>query len=120
MKLCKQEYYLNLMNKNKEDPKKFWDILPDLLNNKNVQTITSVRDPNTNLLLNRSDSAELLNDYFSSIAEKLVNKLPPSAQTSSNSNTPFTDLSVKFDNYITVDRIAKVLKDFRLVNLLAA
>lgn len=69
MNRFKQTYYLNLMEQNKEDPKKFWTTLHDLLNNQKSSGISAVRDPSTNLLLNTSESAEMLNEYFSNIAE---------------------------------------------------
>lgn len=48
----------------------------NLLNNKTKKGISAVKHPETNQLLNTSDSAELLNEYFVCIAQKLVDNLP--------------------------------------------
>lgn len=105
----KQEYYLNLMN-----PKKFWQHMNDVLNNKTDKGISAIKHPDTEQLLNTPDSAELLNEYFTCITQKLVDNLPSPPSTASNSHDDnnFTNSHLRFDSYISIDKIKNTLKDF--------
>lgn len=73
----KNEYYVRLMADNQNDINKFWITLKEILyKNSNNSDISAIKDPSTNLLLNPTDSAGILNHYFVNIADVLVSKLP--------------------------------------------
>lgn len=102
------------MNRFKDDPKKFWQHMNEILNNKSNKGISAIKHPDSNQMLNIPDSAELLNEYFVNIARTLVDNLPPPSMNTSNfqSENSFSDSHLLLDSYISVDKVKNILKDF--------
>lgn len=109
----KNDYYLHLMTSNQDNIKKFWTTMNDIICSKNKSDISIIKHPDTNLLLNTTESVEVLNHYFVNVADTLVKKLPltndvdPLTTDILNSNTV-----LKFDNCITPEKVKQTLKDF--------
>lgn len=83
----------------------------EVLNSKISKGISAVKHPDTNQFLNIPNSSEFLNEYFVNIAQKLVDNLPPSSNINSD-NGDYTDTHIRFDSFISVDKIKQILKDF--------
>lgn len=101
------------MTVNQENVNKFWSTMNDVLcKNNNKSDISAIKDPDTNLLLNPTDSVEVLNHYFVNVAAALVDKLPEVP----NIPRAFTniDSSLKLDVYVSPGKIKSVLKELSL------
>ena len=80
-RLSKQQYYSKFLNDNLTNmKKKTWEGINNVLARKlkNSKLITSIKHPNDNDSVTSDPSriANVLNDYFASVAPKLANKLP--------------------------------------------
>lgn len=105
----KADYYSDIIDRDKDDPVKFWRHMNTLLDKKAASKISRVKDPKTSMLLDETDSANCLNDYYVNVAAQLTVKLPPT-------NTVFlptpTVTSFTLSDVISCRRITETLKDF--------
>lgn len=76
---ARSEYYLNLAEKNKKCPKKFWRTIEELLPNCTSNIINQVVNPDTSELCNPEDSPDIINNYFSTIGSNLAKEIPESS-----------------------------------------
>lgn len=108
----KNDYYLHLMTVNQENANKFWSTMNDILCINNKSEISVIKDPDTNLQLNPSDSVEVLNHYFLNVADVLVSKLPNFPEARNDLLEPSS--SLKFDACITPEKIKSILREFSI------
>lgn len=86
-KYAKGDYIQTKLNENKLNPRKFWEILTPLVNPGKVKEKQdlSLRDPDTNCLLEKGETPDHLNAYFTNIGENLAKLItPPSPDETAN------------------------------------
>lgn len=76
--------YLDLVDENRGNPKKFWSVISELSSVKPNCGITNVKDPIMDELAGCQRSAAVINEYFVKIGKVLDDKLPsaPNSLTS--------------------------------------
>ena len=88
---AKSNYFRNLLNINKNNPKKFWRTIKSFTDNTSKNTVVpNLVDPHTHLIIPNDDSPDYLNNYFVNIVDRL-NIIDP------NNNYGY------FENLYTVD-----------------
>lgn len=105
----KSEYFLSELEANAHDTRKFWRNMDEIICKKKNITIDRIKNQKDNTFMSVKDSAEALNDFYVTIADKLVNKMPP---TDFETNFPSVIKRLKFDHVITCNRIESILKEF--------
>lgn len=68
----KADYYNEVIEADKSDPTKFWRHMNTLLDKNAPTRISIVKEPGSDSLLDESESANCLNDYYVSVAAKLT------------------------------------------------
>ena len=76
---AKQNYFITNIEAARKDPRKTWRLVNDL-NSRKVSDVTSVKKVNLdgNEITNAAEISDAFNSYFTSIGEKLANKIPSS------------------------------------------
>lgn len=72
----KNEYFLNELKKNESVVKKFWRTFDQLTNKHIKSTIEKIKSPTSGAYLDPLESAETLNQFYLTITDSLVRKLP--------------------------------------------
>ena len=70
----------NLIAQRRDDPTKFWQAIRKLLPIKTCATLIKLRNKSDGLIIPPEDCAEHINNYFSTIGEKLAEVLPTGGQ----------------------------------------
>ena len=84
IKLSKSKYYKKYFNDNKDNSKKQWQMINELLGRNSIHTaITKIQDGSGNIANTPPDIAEQFNNYFANIATNLKSRI-----TSRNSHHP--------------------------------
>ena len=83
VRLSKSKYYLELFNEAK-DCKSYWRLVKNATNGKSIALILRIRNMDGNVVTSNLDKANILNEHFSTIGEKLANELPNTNLTQSN------------------------------------
>ena len=86
----KKKYYDSLIQKSTNKVKMTWDIVKSLTNNKTIINKTNTRDYN-----NTQKTANAFNQYFSTVAEKLIKN--SSNENYTNCTDPLTYLTQNFN-----------------------
>ena len=73
-RVCKENYYQSFFENNKTNSKKIWSGIRSILNMKNTK---ANKKYDKALTRNEKDIANHFNTFFTSIAQKLVKKIPP-------------------------------------------
>ena len=69
---AKSNYFRNVLNNNKRNPKKFWRIIKNFTdNNQNNNMTPDFVDPHTTTSVSQNDIPDFLNQYFVNISERL-------------------------------------------------
>ena len=76
IKKAKNDYTIDLLERNAQNQTKFWLAIKDLLPVKSRVSPREVVDPETNELRDGVDAANVINDFFASIGSKLSSELP--------------------------------------------
>ena len=89
--IAKRKYYNGLIAKHSSDAKKQWKVINNIINrNKSKSRITKLKLDDNREITNNKEIAEVFNEYFCSIAEKLKatidNPLIPAHLATSNSS----------------------------------
>ena len=82
MRLSKSKYYLELFNEVK-DCKSYWRLVRNATNGKSIAPILGIRNADGKVVTSDLDKANILNEHFSTIGEKLANELPNTNLTES-------------------------------------
>ena len=85
VRLAKSEYYTEQFGKVK-DCKSYWRLIKDASNSRKRQPILAIRKTDGTLETSNKGIANLLNDHFSKVGEKLAMEFLASSQESSRSN----------------------------------
>lgn len=96
---AKINFYSNAFEKCNKRPRKMWDLINSLVNNKNKINIIPpnlVRDSNI-IVNNPYEICQLFNDFFSTVGSDLASKIPQSYHRNFH---PFTSLSHSQNNTI--------------------
>ena len=72
MRKTKKTYYENLDEKNVKDNKNFWKTVKPYLSDKSVKCDKINLNENGELLKSESETAEVINKFFSNIAKNLI------------------------------------------------
>ena len=75
-RVCKENYYQSFFENNKTNSKKIWSGIRSILNMKNTKA-TNKYSLLTDKALTTNDIANHFNTFFTSILQKLVEKIPP-------------------------------------------
>ena len=95
--VCKENYYQSFFENNKTNSKKIWSGIRSILNMKNTK---ANKKYDKALTRNEKDIANHFNTFFTSIAQKLVKKIPP---THNNFESPLKNQNEKSFFIGTVD-----------------
>ena len=72
VRLSKSKYYLELFNEVK-DCKSHWRLVRNATNGKSIALILGIRNADGKVVTSYLDKANILNEHFSTIGEKLAN-----------------------------------------------
>ena len=107
---AKEQFYLNangLLDENSNNPKAFWSLVKKVMGNCRSTVIPPLINPVTNdIVVNESDKANVLNNYFCSISSTANNIDPPNLPR----RTPF---SLDVDD-INDDDVKDILKSLQI------
>lgn len=106
---AKKAYYIDELHKNKHDSKKFWRNMNDLLSKKTTSNIDKIIDPATEHMVGATEAAELLNDYYVTIVDKLIETLPFEPCDFDLLQTPSSNL--EFSNPVSERLLKEILKE---------
>lgn len=106
---AKSEFHLNNLNMYKNDSKKYWQILNDILCKGNTTHIDTIYDPVTSTMVGGESAADCLNEFYVTITDKLVQKLIPTDCDLSNINC---NSKLTFDQPVSERFLKSVLKEF--------
>lgn len=67
--------YQDLLEINKDNSMKFWNTINEILGSDPTVKITNVFHYNTNILCSESETANILNDFFASVGERVCENL---------------------------------------------
>lgn len=73
---AKKDYYHDMLHRFKHDSKNFWRSMNDLLSRGTTNNIDKILDPVSGKMADPDEAAELLNNYYVSIVDKLMSALP--------------------------------------------
>ena len=86
--LAKNKYYAHLFNKYRDNSKKQWQTINNLLNRTKPKTTNMrLKDDNGNVTSNPSDIAEQFNCYFTTIADRLKTQTETDGRSADSYNT---------------------------------
>ena len=92
-RIAKQNYYASMIQINKKDLSKQWQLINQILhrNNKHKPTIEKLLTENNEFVTNDKEIGNELNSFFTSIGPKMVSKIPNTKPTTtiSSSTKPF-------------------------------
>lgn len=108
----KSEYFLSELETNAHDTKKFWRNMDEIICKKKNVLIDRIKNSDDHVLMSTADSADALNNFYVTIADKLVEKMPPSEF---ETNFPVIIRKLKLDHVITCNQIENTLKDFSIL-----
>ena len=82
IRISKRGYFHDYFEKNLQNMKKTWEALNNLLNRKTKKSrhVNAIKDFNNGNKINRNPQriANILNEHFASVGEKLASKIPAS------------------------------------------
>ena len=82
IRVSKRGYFHDYFGKNLQNMKKTWEALNNLLNRKTKKSrhVNAIKDFNNGNKINRNPQriANILNEHFASVGEKLASKIPAS------------------------------------------
>ena len=87
MRLSKSKYYLELFNEVK-DCKSYLRLVKNATNGKSIAPILGIKNVDGKVVTSDVDKANILNEHYSTIGEKLANELPKTNLTQSNVHVP--------------------------------
>ena len=76
---AKSDYYINQLDENRNDPKKFWQHIFTVLNKNKSDNILNLEDDNGDML-DQKDVPDFINEFFTTIGAKLVSDNPKMKQ----------------------------------------
>lgn len=106
---AKKAHFLEELHKNKHDSKKFWRNMNDLLSKGKTSNIDKITNPSSNKMATSDEAAELLNDYYVTIVDKLVESLPQEACDLDLVTSPPS--SFKFTTPVSERLLTEILKE---------
>lgn len=113
VRLSKSRYYLELFNEVK-DCKSYWRLVKNATNGKSITPILGIRNADGKVVTSDLDKANILNEHFSTIGEKLANELPNTNSTQSNVHvstvTPCV-MNINLSQEVIVSSMAKLRAD---------
>ena len=83
VRLSKSKYYMELFNEVK-DCKSYWRLVRNATNGKLIAPILGIRNADGKVVTSDLDKANILNEHFTTIGEKLANELPNTNLTQGN------------------------------------
>lgn len=105
---AKKSFYLAELNRNKNDSKKFWINMHNLLSEGSKANIDKIYDPESDRLVDGIDAADLLNEYYVTIADKLVKK---SDDASFDGMHIVTESKLKFSCPVSERLLKSIIKE---------
>ncbi|CAB4025166.1 Hypothetical predicted protein [Paramuricea clavata] len=108
---AKHNYFITNIEAARKDPRKTWRLVNDL-NSRKVSDVTSVKKVNLdgNEITNAAEISDAFNSYFTSIGEKLANKIPSSnVNPVSYIQSTHSVFSFKEIGLSTVNRLLKTI-----------
>ena len=87
----------SLLEHKKDDPVKFWEAIRKLLPNKTSATFIKLRNNMTKCVIPPEGCAEHINDFFSTIGEKLAASLAPPGVMYRNQGNPYGQPDREYD-----------------------
>ena len=109
---AKKNYYENIDEKEVTDNKKFWRTIKPYLSDKSVKSDKMHLSENGNLIRGESETAEVLNNFFSNIVKKL--KIPEYENLNSNIENikdPVFRAILKYKNHPSIIAINEKCKN---------
>lgn len=102
VRTAKEDFYHNLLDTNKDNSQKFWKTMKDILEQDVNIKITQVYHYGTNHLCDESSTADIINNFFSSVGERIAGKL---------TGMSYTQLDEEFDGELCEFPLMK-MEDF--------
>ena len=76
IKNAKNNYTIEMLEKNEQNNKKFWKSIQDILPARNNATVEKIIDPETGKLCEGVEAANVINDFFNTLGSKISSRLP--------------------------------------------
>ena len=107
IKAAKNDYTLDMLERNSQNQTKFWKSIKSILPVRNVATVDKVIDPITNNVCEGVEAANVINNFFNTIGPKLSESLPVIQKPNSDLN-----VACKFDQLppITEPAVIKLIE----------
>lgn len=106
----RSDYYINLIETNKANPQKFWNTVKEMLPDSNTNKISTVRLHESDDLCDPSETATIINDFFTSIGPKLDAAIPLASDPCSRRPLVRTLL---FEPCISVSMVSDLLAELK-------
>ena len=109
---AKLDYYTNQLDDNRDDPRKYWQHIYNILNKNKKDNKFNLED-NNGKLLDQKDVPDFINDFFTSIGAKLVNENP---KMKHEYNLPIIDHNMELFQLqeIDMDQLMPLLKQIKI------
>ena len=118
VKICKSNYYQNLITSNKDNPGELWKTINEITSRNPTKTTPSCII-SENIPVNEPRSiATIMNDYFTSIGSKLANKIKDQFKPKLRASTTTSPHSFQFeevDELIVFQELSKLKTNMGLV-----
>ena len=84
---AKNDYTIDLLQRNAQNQNKFWTSIKDVLPVKSRDSPRKIVDPETNEFCEGIDAADVINKYFATIGSKLASEIPATQRPHTPSQT---------------------------------